>query len=156
MSYRCKPKESFNLDTLTKSLREVYNAGFDHPMCGKTLYYLGQMCGEDRAQVIKHACGKCMTYDQLCNCARSKYVIQKQLDANGPFSALACGDVSVATWTGHDLPLHADEVDVTEICIRDKDGILRCSPMLDFAELWMEHNQSSFRGFLSGINTFEL
>lgn len=154
MSYRCKPKSTFNLDVLAKECREVYKANFDHPSLGKCLHYLSQCTPTEQNTILTLACGCKMSYEQFCNCARSKFVIQRQKDTRGEFSALTFGDscVSVATWDGHSLPLHAEEVDVTEICYKDTQGNLRCSPMLDFAELWMEQNQSSFRGFLSGID----
>lgn len=158
MSYRCKSKSNFDFDTLTKTLREVDRADYDHPLVGKVMYELAQMCEEDQMSIIKMACGRCKNYDELCGCVRKKFVLQKQRDKKGEFTALTYGKecVSVATWDGHKYPLHANEVNVTELCYKDGDGNLRCAPMLDFMELWMEQHKSSFKGFLSGLDTVNL
>lgn len=172
MSCGYKPKSSMNYDTLTKTLRSVHNADYDHPMVGQVMYELAQMCEEDQKSIIAVALCKCKggsvpdkygnmvptTYDELCGCVKKNFVIQKQMDDNGPFMALTYGkdSLSVATWDGSKYPMHAKDVKVTQLCMRSADGTLRCAPMLDFMELWMDQNKSSFKGFLSGLDSVTL
>ena len=60
MSYRCKLNETFNLDTLTKALRDVYNAGF---LAG---FLLGRSLKESALFATVVAAGSVKGYGRDC------------------------------------------------------------------------------------------
>jgi hypothetical protein len=150
---RCLTRDDVDVQELRASLGEVCRAEFNTPMLSGLMYQLEKLC-EDEQEYVLRGCRYGRTFDDLCEYVRKQYVIQRQSDRDGEFSALSFGDgVSVATWHGRGLPQRCDEVDITPIC---KNGALICEHQLDFIELWLRRNKASFRAFLSGLAVVEV
>ena len=147
--------KKMNLDVLVKYLRLIDDKGYDSPLVCKVLHYLS--CLDERTQevVIKVALNIDINYPKLMDHVRAQFVILKQTDDVGKYCGLGFGDscLSVASWNGWDSPKHADDVDVTKLCYKSADGTLRCGHLLDFAEMWMDMNDTTFSEFTKGITT---
>lgn len=148
-----KNSQKMNLDVLTKQLRNVDAANYDHPDLFRVMKHLGSLEPKVQERIIKTAIKIDMNYEDLMEHVRSQFIILKQKDEDGKYCGLGFGGkcTSVATWDSWNTPEHADNVDVTKVCYSDSDGNLRCGHLLDFAELWMDTNLASFQEFLDGI-----
>lgn len=141
-----------NLDVLVKGLRQIDAEAYNSPLTCKVLKHLNNLNERTQRAVIKNAIGHDISYDQLMEHIRMQFRVLKQVDQEGQYCGLGYGKacVSVATWNGWQIPKHASDVDIT---ISTDDRTPRCSPMLDFAELWMDHYDASFEDFLNGVET---
>lgn len=146
-----------NLDVLVKYLRKVDLQAYDSNLTCRVLKHLG--CLDDRTQrvVIKTALQVNISYQELVEHVRKQFKILKHEDDIGKYCGLGYGEdcVSVATWSGWQNPKHAKDVDVTQVCYKDSNGVMRCGHLLDFAEMWMDMNDASFQEFLKGLEVRE-
>ena len=150
---RSNKTQKMNIDILTKELRIVDAANYDHPNLFRVMKHLGALEPHFQDIVVKTAIDVDMTYEDLLEHVRAQFIILKQNDEEGKYCGLGFGEkcTSVATWNDWEIPEHAADVDITKICYADADGNLRCGHLLDFAELWMDVNNASFQEFLDGI-----
>lgn len=144
-----------NLDILVKALIEVDEQGYDHPQLYVVLLAVQSLKPKYQTMVIKQALGQEYTYAQIMEHVHMLFIILKQKDEQGTYSALGFGleQISVCTWSGHQLPTTIQEVDITPE--HDSKG-LRCARFLKFIELWMEYNEATYDDFLSELDVEEL
>ena len=149
-------KRQANLDILTKALIQVDEQGYDHPHLYAVLLAIQKLEVKYQTKVIKEALGKEYTYKEIINHVRMLFIILKQHDENGSYSALGFGaeQVSVCTWSEHSLPSSIKDVDVTPAY--DGQGKLRCARFMKFIELWMSYNNATYEQFLKELDVEEL
>lgn len=150
---RRDPSDGINLDVLTKTLKRVDKAEYDHNLMAKTIYYLSRLPPKKQELVIRHATGVRADLMQLLEHIRGQFVLLRQVDDEGTYCGLGFGRkcTSVGTWSSWKNPKSPEQMDVTDVCYRGTDGQLRCGQQLEFIELWMDLNQATFQDFLEGV-----
>lgn len=149
----CAHREPINIDVLTKALRKVDKAEYDHSQMARVIHYLAQLPPKKQDLVIRHATGVKADLMQLLEHIRQQFVILRQEDEDGTYCGLGFGKkcTSVATWNSWKTPTKFEQIDVTQLCYMGTDGALRCGHLMEFAEIWMELNGATFHDFLEGI-----